>query len=360
MHAFELTASKVGLICAIWPIVLCSTTIFFGAIADKIGHGRALKIGLFFQFTAFILMSYSISVTQFITAQVLFGLGKSFFDSSIKAIFAFSFPQDRLPFFFRMRYLLNNAGCIIGPIVGVVLYDSIGKHTFLVSSALYATFLLLFSFMSPVFTRSNYAKESIDGSVSKYQSIKMLQDKNLLVWILSSFVILFVFGAYESMMPLVLSDESSFIKFGYLVSLNGFTVVLVQVFFLMFKNLNSEYKLTLFGFLGFISGFLAFSIPVFGEYKFLLGAFLFSLGEALLFPQMEIKLNDMSPDSNKAAYFGASEIKQAGFFVGPILGGIMYEQFGQKILFIGCSAMLIFSASIYIKTLLRKRLDLSV
>lgn len=221
---------KVGLICAIWPIVLCSTTIFFGAIADKIGHGRALKIGLFFQVTAFILMSYSISVTQFITAQVLFGLGKSFFDSSIKAIFAFSFPHDRLPFFFRMRYLLNNAGCIIGPIVGVVLYESIGKHTFLVSSALYATFLLLFSFMNPVFTRSNYAKESIDGSVSKYQSIKMLQDKNLLVWILSSFVILFVFGAYESMMPLVLSDESSFIKFGYLVSLNGFTVVLVQVF----------------------------------------------------------------------------------------------------------------------------------
>jgi MFS family permease len=354
MKEFRLTASEVGLLCAIWPTVLCSTTIFFGAIADKFGHGKILKIGLLFQVSSFILMAYSVSITEFAIAQVLFGLGKSFFDSAIKAIFVLSSPQDRLPFFFRIRYMLVNVACIIGPVFGVLLYDVIRKQTFLISGLIYALFLILFLFLEPASIQFHRAVALVAKSSFKYQISKMLQDKFLLVWIISSFVILFVFGAYESMMPLVLSNEARVLTFGYLLSLNGCTVVLIQLLLFICKDLRSEYQLTVFGFIGFVSGFLVFSLPIESEYKFFVGTFLFSCGEAFLFPQMEIKLNSMSPENNKATYFGIAEIKQSGFFIGPIFGGLIYEHFGRKMLFMSCSIMLIFSAIIYIRILMSR------
>ncbi|KAB8030708.1 MFS transporter [Fluviispira multicolorata] len=353
MNVFKLTAFGVGIICAIWPAILCTTTIFFGAFADRIGHEKALKIGLLFQILSFFLMSRSNSVTEFAISQVLFGLGKSFFGSSIRALLVSTCPQDRLPYFLRVNFFLINAACMIGPLAGVFLYDFFAKKTFLVCSLIYTFFLILFLFIEP-------SPETIHCSVKSEQRssiiwsavFQLCKNKNLLVWIIASFAIVFVFGVYESMMPLVLSIETKAIKFGFLLSLNGGTIALIQVLFLTFKStLKAEYRITILGFAGFISGFFMFSLPILGEYKFLIGTLLFSCGEALLSPQMEIKLNDLSPEKYKATYFGISEIKQAGFFLGPLIGGLIYEEFGRSVLFISCTIILILSALLYIRTL---------
>lgn len=351
MKEFKLTASEVGLVCAIWPAVLCSTTLFFGIIADKFGHRKALKFGLTFQLLSFFLMACSTNISEFVIAQIFFGLGKSFFDTSIKAIFVSSCPSDRLPYFIRMRYLLVNIGCVLGPLVGVFLYDLIGKKSFFISSSVYVFFMLLFFFIEPKTYKLSQATLAITKLISIRELIKLFQDKYLIVWIFSSLIIVFVFGIYESMMPIILSSEAQIINFGYLLSLNGCSVIIIQILLLKYKIFENEYWLTLFGFTGFIFGFIIFSLPIESEYKFLVGTFFFSCGEALLFPQMEIKLNSMSPKNNKATYFGVSEIKQAGFFLGPAIGGFIYEQSGRIALFSSCSILLMISAIFYMKLL---------
>ncbi|KAB8030709.1 hypothetical protein GCL57_06975 [Fluviispira multicolorata] len=68
-----------------------------------------------------------------------------------------------------------------------------------------------------------------------------------------------------------------------------------------------------------------------------------------------IYLNYISPKKYKATYFGIVEIKQAGFFLGPIIGGFIYDHFGRKTLFMSCTFLLALSAILYTKRFLLKK-----
>ncbi|MDD3267395.1 MAG: hypothetical protein PHC75_09495, partial [Burkholderiales bacterium] len=86
-----------------------------------------------------------------------------------------------------------------------------------------------------------------------------------------------------------------------------------------------------------------------GNIRFIIGTIAFSLGESYLFPQMELLLNKLSPDNLKATYFGAIEIRQIGFFLGPVCGGMIYHEYGAICLFIFCSIFLFLISILYMK-----------
>lgn len=353
-ESFGLNAVQVGFVCGIWPLVLTITTLYSGFIADKFGHWKILILGLCILSISFVLMGLSDLLYIFLFSLILFGIGKSLLSPSIRALLVINCDTHKLNTVLRVNYLCINIACIIGPLLGVVLYTKFNRHGFLFS---FATYGILFFIIAVIwFFMPQFKAKSIESNNSKHQRLRfkdalnLLKSKSLFIWLITSTTILFMFGLYESITPLVLVDERAMIQFGYLLSINGIVVVLSQLILLVFKKLISELSATVLGFLFFILGFYLFSIHSFGDMRFIIGTVAFSLGESFLFPQLEILLNKLSPKDLKATYFGVTEIRQVGFFLGPVCGGFIYYSFGSSSMFIGCAAILFSMSVIYLST----------
>jgi MFS family permease len=48
-----------------------------------------------------------------------------------------------------------------------------------------------------------------------------------------------------------------------------------------------------------------------------------TLGEGILLPLPDMAVHEMAGDDQKGVYFGLSDIRQAGFFFGPLIGGFL-------------------------------------
>jgi fucose permease len=140
LHAFQvfkLSAYEIGLLSGIWPATVFSFSFLCGMAADKWGYLLAIRFSLLINTMAFIILSISQSVEFFVLGLFLFGVGKTFFDSSIRAAMTCVCPPQSREKYFRLRYLIQNTGCVIGPIVGTFAYGHIGGKAFVLTSLSY-------------------------------------------------------------------------------------------------------------------------------------------------------------------------------------------------------------------------------
>lgn len=54
---------------------------------------------------------------------------------------------------------------------------------------------------------------------------------------------------------------------------------------------------------------------------FIIAMIMFTIGEIFAFPTMNVMIDEIAPDTQKATYLGAAQFKNLGGFIGPIFGG---------------------------------------
>jgi MFS family permease len=190
-----------------------------------------------------------------------------------------------------------------------------------------------------------FAGNTNHGSISFFHKLKIIRNTNLFFWILSGTLILMSFGAYESFMPVISAQAGGQMpSFGILVSLNAVVVILFQLIHLnhlknvtLSKSVAIGFTLMALGFFLYTVGFKLYAMTF-------VATVVFSVGESFLFPCFEVYMDKIAPESQKALYFGAGEIKQIGFFLGPVLGGLLVEAGGRVLLFSVCGLWIILAA----------------
>jgi MFS family permease len=85
----------------------------------------------------------------------------------------------------------------------------------------------------------------------------------------------------------------------------------------------------------FVAGFVAYSFLPIGSYLgWIAATCVLSMGEAILFPTLNLQADRMAPEHLKGSYFGAINLSNLGFAAGPLLGGIMLQYLGGPITFV--------------------------
>ena len=119
------------------------------------------------------------------------------------------------------------------------------------------------------------------------------------------------------------------------IATNGVTIILFQ--FPLLKLLR-RYDLGVriqAGMLLFVAGFLGYSVLPVGSYvAWIAATWVLSMGEAILFPTLNLQADRMAPEHLKGSYFGAITLSNLGFAAGPVLGGVMLQYLGGPITFI--------------------------
>lgn len=329
---FNLLPAEIGLISGIMPITIMLFSISCGKIVEKLGYSLSIKLGIFINLFSFIVMALIKNLLLFCISLSLIGLGKLFFDNSIRANILALSKGEQVNRFFRLRYLFQNIGNAIGPLIGVYFFEKLYNMTFLITAIfLFSIFLLAF-FIKDI-SKKNYLHKNYFNP----QQVSIIKDKKFQIWILSSLFIIMGYGAYEELMPIIILESNGLRpEFGVLVSLNAVTVIISQFILLKIPKYITLKKNIIFGFLFIIFGFLFMMITFQSFFLTIFAVILFSIGESLLFPCYDIIIGNISSEEKRAEYYSVGEIKQIGFFLGPAIGGVILTLTSQYVFFILC------------------------
>lgn len=90
-------------------------------------------------------------------------------------------------------------------------------------------------------------------------------------------------------------------------------------------------RIILGGIIFAISQFCYFSISSTDIWIWLSVTCLFSMGEAILMPNLNILLDQLAPPEHRGAYLGASTLSTLGVAVGPLIGGMLLAMTGAGV-----------------------------
>ena len=329
-------SNKVGFFLTSLIVALPNIIRFFSGlltpkIEKKFGQMQSLFLSVCIMSICYILYTIFDGWNGLMVVAILNGLAELIYQPIIKCMFAKSARDENgIEFVHRMRYLVICAAGFCGPLFGGWLSASQGYEACLyLSSALYAIACVPIFFMSKG-NRDIHSENPLNEEEKK--SFEIVNNKRLWAYIISGTIIFIVFSQFESVYSLALDtvfQNPAFI-YSLLLSLNSLFGICLQIYSIT-RNKRGKRNYTMKqGIASFQIGFalfaLAFSLGVKGLPFFVLGVFIYSVGEVVAIPGLDVQIDMIAPAEMKSVYFSLAEFRTIGFVLGPIIMSWMLEK----------------------------------
>lgn len=330
-----------------------------GQISDRLGRRVILLLGCGFSAVGYIILAQATSMALFICGLMIIGVCFAWVDPPVRALMSDLLgDRRRRALALQMRYYLINVAAVFGPLVGIVFGLTSQKGTFLITGLSYLPFFVYVLLYIP---KGKLLGEEVAGSgpaVKLHQVIGIIaRDSIYVAALLCSILCSVVFIHYEAVLPqyLLSLDGQAAIKLITLILVtNACTVLVFQTFIVRFMaHIALPKRILIGGAIFFLSQLCFFSVRSTEMSMWLSVTCLFSMGEAILMPNLNILLDQLAPAEHRGAYLGTSTLSTLGVAAGPLIGGVLLAMTGAGV-FIGTALLsLLLCAIIYVN---RKRM----
>jgi MFS family permease len=315
-----------------------------GQISDRLGRRVILLLGCGFSAVGYITLAQATGMGLFITGLMIIGVCFAWVDPPVRALMSDLLgDRRRRALALQMRYYLINVAAVFGPLVGIVFGLTSQKGTFLITGLTYLPFFVYVMLFIPKGKLLGKQPADSGPAVKLHQVMGIIaRDKIYIAALLCSVLCSIVFIHYEAVLPqyLLLLDGNAAVKLITLILVtNACTVLVVQTFIVRFlAQINMPTRILLGGVIFAFSQLCFFSIRSTDIWLWLTATAVFSLGEAILMPNLNILLDQLAPAEHRGAYLGASTLSTLGIAAGPLIGGVMLAMTGAGVFI--CTALL--------------------
>jgi proton-dependent oligopeptide transporter, POT family len=340
---------SVGIIKSTITPLLYLLPIISGAIGDRFGYRKVLMFSFIFMSIGYFLTSISASYEMVFLSLIVVVLGAGFFKPLITGTIARETNEKNNSLGFGVYYWSINLGAFLFPLVLVpVLKNLSWSYIFIMASVCTGSLLILnfFVFKEPKKPENSKSlAEVFKGAVlvlADYRFILMIviyagfwilyfQMFDTVLWYLTEHVNMVpVNNSVNSMLSLFVENPGWKFEAEHVTVINAFTIIALQLFISSlvknFKALPTMVTGILFGTVGM--GILAISNS---PWIFLLGMFVFSIGEMTAHPKFIAYVGTIAPPDKKALYLGYAFLYGViGSGIGGILGANLYVHFIDK------------------------------
>jgi len=325
---------------ALFSVVL---GMYGGQISDRLGRRVILLLGCGFSALGYSLLAQAAGMGLFIIGLVIIGVSFAWVDPPLRALMSdLLVDRRRRALALQMRYYLINVAAVFGPLVGIAFGLTSQKGTFLITGLTYIPFFVYVLLFIPA---GKLVKEQ-DGdgvTVKLHQVIGIIARDNIYIaGLLCSILCSVVFIHYEAILPqylLLLNGDAAIKLITLILVTNACTVLVFQTFIMRFlATVSLPKRILLGGFIFALSQICFFSTRSTEIWLWLTVTSVFSVGEAILMPNLNILLDQLAPPEHRGAYLGASMLSTLGIAVGPLIGGIMLAMTGAGVFI--CTALL--------------------
>jgi len=325
---------------ALFSVVL---GMYGGQISDRLGRRVILLLGCGFSALGYSLLAQAAGMGLFIIGLMTIGVSFAWVDPPLRALMSdLLVDRRRRALALQMRYYLINVAAVFGPLVGIAFGLTSQKGTFLITGLTYIPFFVYVLLFIPA---GKLVKEQ-DGdgvTVKLHQVIGIIARDNIYIaGLLCSILCSVVFIHYEAILPqylLLLNGDAAIKLITLILVTNACTVLVFQTFIMRFlATVSLPKRILLGGFIFALSQICFFSTRSTEIWLWLTVTSVFSVGEAILMPNLNILLDQLAPPEHRGAYLGASMLSTLGIAVGPLIGGIMLAMTGAGVFI--CTALL--------------------
>ncbi|KOX11358.1 hypothetical protein ADL05_23670 [Nocardiopsis sp. NRRL B-16309] len=319
-----LTTPLIGAVVGGIALVAAVGGLFGGMLVDRFSAMRLMCLGLAANVTVYCLLAFVQVPTAIIALLLALGAARTLVEPGMKKLLSLADTGDGR--IFRIRYITLCLGAIIGPAVGGVLYSASPLAFFLVPAGLFALYLA-------VIVIRGRELASLEGPAAERRSSRghvgaALRDRALLSAVAAGAVVFLVFSQVESIIPLYMreqySDRTEY-YFAALLICNAVLALVMQPVIIWISEKLARGPLVLVGCASFALAFVLFAAAPLHLSLLYVGIVFWTLGEAVLLPLPDIAVHELAVDERKGTYFGLSELRHLGFFVGPVVGGWLLD-----------------------------------
>jgi MFS family permease len=319
-----------------------------GTLSDFIGRNRLLLVSLFVMSLVFLSFLYVNNPVFLLVLNIVRGLFTSFFATISKTVMADLTPKDRRFRVFSNRYMAGNIGYSIGPIIGTVFGIAGNTFAFIMSAGIY---FIYFLFMVLIIQRYKI-KENQDAIEERVNFVMawnvFRKDKVLLVFIIGSVLLTTVHGEMSVTLSQYLEKNMTegIRLFGYLMSINGITVIATQVFITRWSERFGLFYRLVMGSVLFAAGEIGFAFSQ-DWLGFIISMVIFTFGEILIIPSEYAQIDEITPRGMRGMYYGAQGFSELGNFIGPWFGGVLLVSYGGEVMFLVMAFFSLVSIAFY-------------
>ncbi|WP_347290087.1 MFS transporter [Kluyvera georgiana] len=340
---YHMTPVAIGVAMTSSALISVVLGMYGGQISDRLGRRIILLLGCGFSAVGYITLAQATGMGLFITGLMIIGVCFAWVDPPVRALMSdLLVDRRRRALALQMRYYLINVAAVFGPLIGIVFGLTSQKGTFLLTGLTYLPFFVYVLLFIPA--GKPPGEQSGSTPVVKLHQVMgiIVRDRIYIGALLCSMLCSVVFIHYEAVLPqyLMLLDSNVAVKLITLILVtNACTVLLFQSFIMRFLTQVSLPKRILLGGIIFaVSQLCFFSTRSTEMWAWLMGTAVFSIGEAILMPNLNILLDQLAPAEHRGAYLGASTLSTLGVAAGPLIGGVMLAMTGAGVFI--CTALL--------------------
>jgi MFS family permease len=362
---FALSATEVGSILSLAAIISVFVSFIGSSLSDKFGRKPMMYGTGVLYIISFSLLAEADTVMAFTIVITLCSIATSLWRPLTSALIGDILPKaETRELAMQSLYFAVNAGCAVGPMLGVWLGLTGEQSSFYITVFAFAILLaLLFWGFSNQNKRELVAIETADktseahsedepaGGLKQTMQV-LLQDRLLQCLILANVLCLFIYGQMDSSLIqyLTRAEVSNLLELiSSMIFANALVIICSQ--FLLLKMMASRPLLVRIR-IGLVLLVISQVWFAFNPLHFFAGwiaaVIVMSLAEAILFPTMSVHVDRIAPPKLRGAYFGATAFYDLGFALAPIGGGIILDLYGGKWLFLACSAIVVFVFALYL------------
>ncbi len=332
-----LDASSVGFIIGTGAVVASLGGLLGGSVSDKIGR-RTIFIGaLVLASISFGAMYIASAPAAYFALNALAALANSFYEPLSRALLGDHVSPALRQQAFSYRYVANNVGWAVGPIIGALLGIAGGSIGFLVTGLVLFAIAVLLAITLPRDALASSEATNLQSETFEFGRAArlILRDARMRWLLIGSTIAIASYGQMSITFSQYINStyEDGVTLFAKIVVVNPITIILIQPFLSRGIRRFQPYGLLFIGcMLVALSNtvFLAAPSPVWLG----VGMFVFTIGEMLIVPAEYELINRFAPQSYRGTYFGVHSLGEIGNFFGPWTGGLILAHFGGGMMFL--------------------------
>lgn len=333
-----LPLAQVGVLMTINAVSSVASSFLAGFLADRLGRKGVMLVSLFAEAGLFVALAWAETYAAFAALMALRGFANPLYRVGADAMLADLIPPEERAEAYSLIRMINNAGIAIGPILGGML----AAQSYTLAFYAAATGMALYALLLTFFARETLARDWPRGeeplaSRLRYAYLPVLTDRRFM-----PFISLVMFGWVTAtlmwiIMPKYACDHFGITEnvYGPIPTTNALMVVFLQVFVTQFTRRHPPLAMISLGMFlyALANGLVALSG---GFWGFWFAMVVMTLGELVIVPTASTHTANLAPPDMRGRYMSIFGLTWSfGQGVGPVLGGLLNDNFGPRAIWLG-------------------------
>ncbi len=339
---FGINMAQVGGLFALFSISGFVGSAIGGALTDRMGRKSMLIFSLVMSSLSALVMGLVNNLQLFMAISVFVGILGSIGGPAHEAIVADVLPAEKRPQGYGMIRVIFNLAVVIGPAIGGFLATRSYLALFITDAVISVISAMIVYVYMPETKPAPHPDAEHETLLQTFAGYgKVFRDTVFLAFLFVTFLQVVVYINMNTTLGVYLRDNHGMTEafYGWLLSLNAAMVVVMQ--FWITRRLEKQKPMIMmaFGTALYAIGFAMYGF-ITGVAMFVLAMVIITVGEMVVSPFGQTLVASFAPEEMRGRYMAVSGLTWGlAFAVGPLLAGLVLDNFNPNLLWMACGVI---------------------